>query len=161
MKRIRQSIWALVVITLAGCGDVVVPEGGVAPAAPADGLVSGGSVNSLYEQLSVGVTGPIDIRFADPSAWNYFTWNAVVSGGAGPYTYQWQLAYDNVSGGLFANVAFATASSLTHGVAGSDGNMHVKVIVNSADGQQAEGNLSVSVSAPAWCNVRRCVQGDP
>lgn len=101
--------------------------------------------NPLYVQLDVGITGPHFITFPGSQTWDYFEWTATPSGGAGPYTYQWEMGYLISGTWQFAPVSFQTTNTLTHGVDAGDGDVIVRARVTSADGQTATHDLFVEV----------------
>jgi subtilisin family serine protease len=104
-------------------------------------VFTGTYVPPLYPDID----GEGYIYVADDNNWTYHTWTAVVSGGTAPYTYQWAVSYPERGAG-YANVG--TGTSATFGVMASDGDLQLRLIVTSADGQTATVYKYVDVAGP-------------
>ncbi|HEV7588734.1 MAG TPA: S8 family peptidase [Longimicrobium sp.] len=95
--------------------------------------------------LYASIDGEGYIYVPDDNNWTYHTWTASVSGGTAPYTYQWAVSYPERGAG-YANVGNET--STTFGVMASDGDLQLRLIVTSADGQSTTTYLYVNVAGP-------------
>ena len=96
----------------------------------------------LQDQLGVTIQGPYYID-TDGS----YTWTAAATGGIRPFTYSWEINYQNF-GGYWSPVG-SSDSTLTQTVYTSNGPFDLRVTVTSSDGfQSAVATLHVSVPPP-------------
>ncbi len=79
--------------------------------------------------FSASISGPSVITTA-----GYYTWSASQANGVAPYTYQWEIAYDQFGSNNFG--VLGTGSSVTFRVEG-DGDFTLRLTERSADGQTA------------------------
>ncbi|HVG43583.1 MAG TPA: hypothetical protein VM890_02600 [Longimicrobium sp.] len=95
--------------------------------------------------LGASIYGEKYIHVYDDNDWDYHTWTSSVSGGTAPYTYQWAVRYPDL--GLGYGGA-GNGTSATFGVQSADGDLELRLIVTSADGQSTTEYYYVEVTGP-------------
>ena len=96
----------------------------------------------LQDQLGVTIQGPY---YIDTDG--QYTWTAATTGGIPPFSYGWEISYQNF-GGYWSPVG-SSDSTLTQTVYTSNGPFDLRVTVTSSDGfQSAVASLHVGVPPP-------------